>query len=76
MSKMRQVIAQRLTQSVVTAPHFYVTVEADVSDLIELRAQLKKNGAPYTITDFVSLAAVDLHRQRHLVGNDQAAFLP
>jgi len=58
MSKMRQVIAQRLTQSVVTAPHFYVTVEADVSDLIELRAQLKKNGAPYTITDFVSLAAV------------------
>ncbi len=31
MSKMRQVIAQRLTQSVVTAPHFYVTVEVDMT---------------------------------------------
>ena len=58
MSKMRQIIAQRLTQSVVTAPHFFVTVEVDMSDLIKLRAQLKERGAPYTITDFVSEAVV------------------
>ena len=58
MSKMRQIIAQRLTQSMVTAPHFYVTVEVDMTDLLALRAQLKDKGAPYTLTDFVSQAAV------------------
>jgi pyruvate dehydrogenase E2 component (dihydrolipoamide acetyltransferase) len=58
MSKMRQIIAQRLTQSVVTAPHFYVTVEVDMTGLVELRAQLKDQGAPYTLTDFISQAAV------------------
>ena len=58
MSKMRQIIAQRLTQSVVTAPHFFVTVEVDMTDLAQLRAQLKEKGAPYTITDFISQAVV------------------
>ena len=58
MSKMRQIIAQRLTQSVVTAPHFFVTVEVDMTDLVKLRAQIKEQGAPYTITDFISQAVV------------------
>ena len=58
MSKMRQIIAQRLTQSVVTAPHFFVTVEVDMTDLVEFRAQLKEKGAPYTVTDFISQAVV------------------
>jgi pyruvate dehydrogenase E2 component (dihydrolipoamide acetyltransferase) len=58
MSQMRQIIAQRLTQSVVTAPHFYVTAEADMTDLVEFRARLKEKDAPYTVTDFVSMAAV------------------
>jgi pyruvate dehydrogenase E2 component (dihydrolipoamide acetyltransferase) len=58
MSKMRQIIAQRLTQSVVTAPHFFVTVAVDMTDLVRFRAQLKEKGAPYTVTDFISEAAV------------------
>lgn len=58
MSKMRQVIAQRLTQSVVTAPHFFVTVEIDMTDLLKFRARLKEQGAPYTVTDFISQAVV------------------
>ena len=58
MSKMRQVIAQRLTQSVVTAPHFFVTVEVDMTELVKFRAQLKEKGAPYTVTDFISQAVV------------------
>jgi pyruvate dehydrogenase E2 component (dihydrolipoamide acetyltransferase) len=58
MSKMRQIIAQRLTQSVVTAPHFFVTVEVDMTELVRFRAQLKEKGAPYTVTDFISEAAV------------------
>src|ERR1035437_4366864 len=57
-SKMRQIIAQRLTQSVVTAPHFYVTVEVDMTDLLKFRAQLKEQGAPYTVTDFISEAVL------------------
>ncbi len=58
MSKMRQIIAQRLTQSVVTSPHFYVTVEVDMTDLVKFRAQLKEKGAPYSITDFIAQAVV------------------
>jgi len=58
MSKMRQIIAQRLAQSVVTAPHFFVTVEVDMTDLVKFRAQLKEKGAPYTVTDFISQAVV------------------
>ncbi len=58
MSKMRQVIAQRLTQSVVTQPHFYVTVSADMTELVALRARLKESGAPYTVTDFIAEAVI------------------
>jgi pyruvate dehydrogenase E2 component (dihydrolipoamide acetyltransferase) len=58
MSKMRQVIAQCLQQSIVTAPHFFVTVEVDMTDLSTFRAQLKEHGTPYTITDFISQAVV------------------
>jgi pyruvate dehydrogenase E2 component (dihydrolipoamide acetyltransferase) len=58
MNRMRQVIAQRLTQSIVTQPHFYVTVSVDMTDLIAYRSQLKVAGAPYTVTDFISQAVV------------------
>ena len=58
MNKMRQIIAQRLTQSIVTQPHFYCTVSVDMTDLIAYRNQLKAAGAPYTITDFISQAVV------------------
>jgi pyruvate dehydrogenase E2 component (dihydrolipoamide acetyltransferase) len=58
MSKMRQVIAQRLAQSVVTAPHFYVTVEVDMTETLACRARLNAAGARYTVTDFVAQASV------------------
>jgi len=58
MSKMRQIIAQRLTQSFRDIPHFYVTVPVDMSDLIAYRNVLKAAGAPYTVTDFISQAVV------------------
>jgi pyruvate dehydrogenase E2 component (dihydrolipoamide acetyltransferase) len=58
MSKIRQIIGQRLTQSVVTQPHFFVTVSVDMTDLVVLRARLKEAGAPYTVTDFISQAVV------------------
>ena len=58
MSKMRQVIAQRLTQSFRDTPHFYLTISVDMTELIAYRNQLKAAGAPYTVTDFIAEAVV------------------
>jgi pyruvate dehydrogenase E2 component (dihydrolipoamide acetyltransferase) len=54
--RMRQVIAERMTRSFTTTPHFYVTVSADMSDLLELRSKAKKEGKDYSLTDFVMKA--------------------
>jgi pyruvate dehydrogenase E2 component (dihydrolipoamide acetyltransferase) len=58
MTKMRQVIAQRLTQSVVAAPHFYVTVEVDMTNALAHRARLNGGGARYSVTDFIAQASI------------------
>jgi pyruvate dehydrogenase E2 component (dihydrolipoamide acetyltransferase) len=58
MSKMRQIIAQRLTQSVVTSPHFFVTVAIDMTDLLEYRKELKQKNLQYSVTDFILEAVV------------------
>jgi pyruvate dehydrogenase E2 component (dihydrolipoamide acetyltransferase) len=57
MTRMRQIIAQRLTESYTHAPHFFVTVSADVTDLEAWRAELKTQGTSYTLTDFILKAA-------------------
>jgi pyruvate dehydrogenase E2 component (dihydrolipoamide acetyltransferase) len=59
MSRMRQVIAQRLVESVLTAPHFFVTVEVDVTGIMELRDKLKHGGRLITVTDLVAKAVVE-----------------
>jgi pyruvate dehydrogenase E2 component (dihydrolipoamide acetyltransferase) len=56
LSRMRRVIAERLTQSWTSTPHFTVTVAADVSGLLALRAELKAAGTNLTVTDFVLAA--------------------
>ncbi len=56
MSRMRQVIAARLTDSFTTAPHFFVTVAVDMTELVNLRSELKAQGESYTVTDFISKA--------------------
>jgi pyruvate dehydrogenase E2 component (dihydrolipoamide acetyltransferase) len=53
MTRMRQIIADRLTQSYTTTPHFFTTVSVDMSDLVEYRLQLKSQGLLYTLTDFL-----------------------
>lgn len=58
MSKMRQVIAQRLTQSFATVPHFYVAVDVDMTDLLAYRKTLKDRGLPYSVTDFIMEAVI------------------
>jgi pyruvate dehydrogenase E2 component (dihydrolipoamide acetyltransferase) len=58
MSRMRQTIARRLTESKQTIPHFYVTVTADVTNLMKFRAELKARGVNHSVNDFVLFAVV------------------
>jgi pyruvate dehydrogenase E2 component (dihydrolipoamide acetyltransferase) len=53
MSKMRQTIAKRLTQSYVSIPHFFVMRSVDMTDLHTYKKDLKEQGEFYSITDFI-----------------------
>ena len=59
MSRMRQTIARRMTESFTTTPHFYVTVAVDMTELVSLASDLKAQGSSYKINDFL-LKAVAL----------------
>ncbi len=48
LTAMRRTIAKRLSQSMQTAPHFYVTSEIDTSKLAELRKQINEFAAKDT----------------------------
>jgi len=63
MSRMRQAIAERLTQSFTSTPHFFVTVPVDMTALEALRSRLKAQGAAYSITDFILKAVALALRQ-------------
>jgi pyruvate dehydrogenase E2 component (dihydrolipoamide acetyltransferase) len=56
LSRMRRIIAERLTLSATTIPHFTVTVATDVTGLLALRAELKAAGTRLSVTDFVLAA--------------------
>ncbi|MBN2301827.1 MAG: 2-oxo acid dehydrogenase subunit E2, partial [Lentisphaerae bacterium] len=58
MTKMRQVIAKRLTDSFTTTPHFYATVAVDMTNLLIFRQELKEQGSSFTVTDFILEAVV------------------
>jgi pyruvate dehydrogenase E2 component (dihydrolipoamide acetyltransferase) len=53
MSRMRRVIAERLTQSATTVPQFTVTVAVDMTRLMALRTELKAAGTNLSVTDFI-----------------------
>lgn len=58
LSRMRQIIARRLVESKQTIPHFYVTVKADITDLMSFRTDLKAKGINYSVNDFVLEAVI------------------
>jgi len=69
---MRRTIAQRLTASVQTIPHFYLTVDCDIGKLLEAREEINaaapkgQNGKPaykLSVNDFV-IKALALALQR------------
>ena len=67
-SRMWQVMAQRLTQSWTTVPHFYLVREARARELVEWRARVQKRfPEKITFTDLlVKLVAIALKRHPRL----------
>jgi dihydrolipoamide dehydrogenase len=59
MSRMRRVIADRLTTSWTTTPHYTVTVAVEMTNVFALRGRLKDAGTSLTVTDFVLAATAD-----------------
>ena len=57
MNAMRRIIAERLTQSKQTIPHFYVTVSIDMTDLMAKRKQLKDDDINLSVNVFIVKAA-------------------
>lgn len=62
-SGMRKTIARRLCESKQTVPHFYLTVDCRLDELLELRSKLNVNGSQakpaykLSVNDFIVFAA-------------------
>ncbi len=50
---MRRIIAKRLTESKQTVPHFYLTAEIEIEELLALRQRIKEGGTAVSVNDFV-----------------------
>jgi pyruvate dehydrogenase E2 component (dihydrolipoamide acetyltransferase) len=64
-SQMRRVIARRLTESKQTVPHFYMTVDCEIDELLRIRKVLNaaSEGNHISVNDFVIRAAALALRQ-------------
>ncbi|HJW93876.1 MAG TPA: dihydrolipoamide acetyltransferase family protein [Thermoanaerobaculia bacterium] len=58
LTAMRRTIAKRLSESIGPIPHFFLTVDYDVTNLLSLRTQLNEAlGAKLSVNDFIVRAA-------------------
>jgi pyruvate dehydrogenase E2 component (dihydrolipoamide acetyltransferase) len=59
LSKMRQTIARRLTEAKQTVPHFYLTVDCRIDELLRVRKELNSRfeNVKISVNDFVIRAA-------------------
>jgi pyruvate dehydrogenase E2 component (dihydrolipoamide acetyltransferase) len=63
LSRMRRAVATRLTESVTTAPHFFVRGVARVDELLRLRAQLNDGAeVKVSVNDLVVKAVAKAHQ--------------
>jgi pyruvate dehydrogenase E2 component (dihydrolipoyllysine-residue acetyltransferase) len=64
-SQMRRVIARRLTEAKQTVPHFYMTVDCEIDELLRIRKVLNEStdGLNLSVNDFVIRAAALALRQ-------------
>ena len=65
LTAMRRVIARRLTESKQTVPHFYLTIDCEIDELLRVRAELNAKSDAYRISvnDFVIRATALALRQ-------------
>ncbi len=65
LNAMRRVIARRLTESKQTVPHFYLTIDCEIDELLSSRKELNAKSDSYRISvnDFVIRAAALALRQ-------------
>jgi len=59
LSPMRRIVGQRMTQSKQSAPHFYLSMDIDMTTVIKVRTELKERGEESipSINDFILHAA-------------------
>jgi pyruvate dehydrogenase E2 component (dihydrolipoamide acetyltransferase) len=60
-SRIRKATAARLTESMQTAPHFYLQGTAIVDELVALRARVNGGGGAVTLNDLIVKAAARAH---------------
>ena len=58
-SKMRKIIAQRLQEAKQTVPHFYLTIDCEIDELLKVRKELNGRSDDYklSVNDFVVRAS-------------------
>ncbi len=75
LSKMRQAIARRMTQSKTTAPHYYLTLDVDMTAALEFRSQINANATDeqrVSINDLI-VKACAIALERHPKFNGEFA---
>jgi pyruvate dehydrogenase E2 component (dihydrolipoamide acetyltransferase) len=67
-SRMREAIARRMSEANSTIPHFYLSTQVDMEQLMRLRSELNELGDPslprFSVTDFI-VRAMALTLQRY-----------
>jgi pyruvate dehydrogenase E2 component (dihydrolipoamide acetyltransferase) len=71
LSGMRKTIAKRLSESMFTAPHFYLTMEINMDKAVEVRPKLNEIAAPIKISynDLVVKAAAAALRKHPVINS-------
>ncbi|KAK2157329.1 hypothetical protein LSH36_193g05024 [Paralvinella palmiformis] len=57
LSNIRKVIARRLTESKISSPHMYCTIDSNIVRLIQLRKEFIDDGTKVSMNDFIIKAA-------------------
>ena len=52
-SGMRKVIAARLLEAKTTIPHFYLTIDCNIDEIVKVRKELAETGVKVSVNDFV-----------------------
>lgn len=68
-SQMRKTIARRLSESNFTAPHFFVTIEANMSNAMAFRKQAADTGIKFSFNDLMIKAVASAIRKHPKVNS-------